>query len=368
MDAVWQQLQGVLGLWLVLAVGMALLSAALRSPRVKGWRGERRVRQWLARGLDAQHYHCLHDLTLRLADGSTTQIDHVVLSPYGIFVLETKHFKGWIWGSEHQQTWMQSLYRHRSSFQNPLRQNWRHLLAVAQVLQLGPEQLHSVVVFTGDTTFKTEMPPQVVQGRALIAYLQRWQTPVHTPEQVAQWRQSLQAQALPRNWATRRAHVAQLRQRHASATPVVSPQAAPSRMPVRPRQQPAPVQRTALAEAASSSAAPAVVALDIAQGPAPAPELPGADEALHNMWVRMLAHPPAMAPSNVVAPAPSGDRTSMASHGAPTVCPQCAAPTVARSLLEATGHTRYFVRCSHYPECRFLEAVEAVGENGSMRL
>ena len=41
MAAMWQQLHGVMGLWLLLAVGLALLSGVLRSARFKGWLGER---------------------------------------------------------------------------------------------------------------------------------------------------------------------------------------------------------------------------------------------------------------------------------------------------------------------------------------
>ncbi|MEG0318175.1 MAG: nuclease-related domain-containing protein [Comamonas sp.] len=105
MATVLQQVQGVLWMWVALAVGVTLLTGVLRSPRFKGWWGERKVQQWLARDLNPQHYHCVHNITLRLADGNTTQIDHVVVSPYGLFVLETKHMQGWIFGSEKQKKW-----------------------------------------------------------------------------------------------------------------------------------------------------------------------------------------------------------------------------------------------------------------------
>ena len=93
-------------MWLVLglAVFIALLSGFLRSAAFKGWWGEYLVRRWLAQDLDAQHYHCAHNVTVRRQDGSTSQIDHVVFSPYGVFVLETKHLQGWIFGGEKQRT------------------------------------------------------------------------------------------------------------------------------------------------------------------------------------------------------------------------------------------------------------------------
>ena len=42
-------------------------------------------------------YHLLNHVTLRLKDG-TTQIDHVLVSRFGVFVIESKDYKGWIFG------------------------------------------------------------------------------------------------------------------------------------------------------------------------------------------------------------------------------------------------------------------------------
>ena len=65
----------------------------MSSPDNVGKAGERRV----ARKLDwlPKEYTILNDIMLRTQYG-TTQIDHVVVSPYGIFVIETKNYKGWI--------------------------------------------------------------------------------------------------------------------------------------------------------------------------------------------------------------------------------------------------------------------------------
>ena len=42
-------------------------------------------------------YRCLHDLLLKY-EGYTVQIDHVVISEYGVIVIETKKFRGMIYG------------------------------------------------------------------------------------------------------------------------------------------------------------------------------------------------------------------------------------------------------------------------------
>jgi hypothetical protein len=52
----------------------------------------------------------LNDIYLPLDDGSTTQIDHVVVSPFGVFVIETKTYKGWIFGNPRDAQWTQALH------------------------------------------------------------------------------------------------------------------------------------------------------------------------------------------------------------------------------------------------------------------
>lgn len=68
-------------------------------------------------------YVRFHDVMLPTPDG-TTQIDHVFVSRFGVFVVETKNMAGWIFGSERGRRWTQVLPGGRkTSFQNPLRQN-----------------------------------------------------------------------------------------------------------------------------------------------------------------------------------------------------------------------------------------------------
>ena len=96
-------------------------------PRLRGAFGETLLAGVLRRRLDASIYHVLDDIYLPLDDGSTTQIDHVVVSPFGVFVIETKTYKGWIFGNPRDAQWTQVLHRRKSRFQNPLRQNFLHV-------------------------------------------------------------------------------------------------------------------------------------------------------------------------------------------------------------------------------------------------
>lgn len=138
-------------------------------------KAESAVRKMVVANFPAPEYHLLNNITLPFRDG-TTQIDHILISTKGVFVIETKHYAGWIFGEKAAKQWTQVLYKRKSKFQNPMRQNFLHLKALQQLLDFLPkEQIHSVVVFTGSAEFKTPMPAGVVPLQQLIDYLKKFQ-------------------------------------------------------------------------------------------------------------------------------------------------------------------------------------------------
>ncbi|MCP1618869.1 topoisomerase-like DNA binding C4 zinc finger protein [Pseudomonas sp. SLBN-26] len=194
-------------------IPLMILIGLLKSPLGKGYVGERLVRLFAHWQLDRQTYHRLHNVTLNTPDG-TTQIDHVFLSRYGIFVLETKNMSGWIFGSEQQAQWTQKLYKHSYKFQNPLRQNYKHLKALEATLGIAPEHLHSVITFVGGSTFKTAMPANVTEGIGFIRYIKSFQQPVFSDAQVATLVRTLQTGRRAPTLATHREHVQNLQRRN----------------------------------------------------------------------------------------------------------------------------------------------------------
>ncbi|SFM82631.1 nuclease-related domain-containing protein [Halopseudomonas yangmingensis] len=202
------QVWGMLA-WFIPAV---VLIGLLRSPWVKGIIGELLVRLFAHWQLDQQTYRRLHNVTLDTPDG-TTQIDHVFLSSYGIFVLETKNMRGWIFGSEKQAHWTQKLYKRTYKFQNPLRQNYKHLKALEATLGVNPEHLHSVISFVGGSTFKTDMPVNVTQGTGFIRYIKSFQQQVFSEADVDSMLQCLQTGRRAPTLATHREHVQNLKRR-----------------------------------------------------------------------------------------------------------------------------------------------------------
>ncbi|MCB1878082.1 MAG: NERD domain-containing protein [Chromatiales bacterium] len=179
----------------------------------KGFFGELVIRflGWV--GLDKTVYRRLHNVTIELPDG-TTQIDHVFVSRYGIFVVETKTLKGWIFGSERNATWTQKLYKQTFKFQNPLRQNYKHVKALEQVLGVDTRNIHSVVACAGSAELKTAMPDNVTVGYGYVRYIKRFQDLVWTDSEVDEIAGRLRSSRLAPTRETHRRHVAHLKERH----------------------------------------------------------------------------------------------------------------------------------------------------------
>jgi len=185
-------------------------------PRLRGAFGETLLAAVLRRKLDALLYHVLNDIYLPLDDGSTTQIDHVVVSPFGMFVIETKTYKGWIFGNPRDAQWTQVLHRRKSRFQNPLRQNYLHVQRLVRLMGLRTDVVHSVVAFSGEATFKTQLPPEVMHFADVADYILSFKTETIPPGDVEGIVAGIVRQDAAIPASVRKAHVANLRRRHGS--------------------------------------------------------------------------------------------------------------------------------------------------------
>lgn len=200
------QLMGTFWFLIPLVILAAVLKAVLKSAWFKGIMGEFIVNLSAKLFLDKQKYHLIKNVTLPTDDGST-QIDHVIVSKYGVFVIETKNMKGWIFGDPHQKTWTQKIYRHTSKFLNPLHQNYKHVKTLESLLDLNDHQLFSVVVFVGGCTFKTEMPDNVTYGRGYIRLIKSKTQAVLTESEVKEITNKIESGRLTSSFKTNREHV-----------------------------------------------------------------------------------------------------------------------------------------------------------------
>ncbi len=139
-------------LLIIFIVSMRIISS-LFGAKIKGFIGEYIVKKQLKK-LPLDKYRVINDVMLKTEEG-TTQIDHVVVSVYGVFVIETKHYKGWIHGKEFSQQWIQSIYSKKIKIPNPVKQNYGHVINIKKLLVDYPQiSIHSIVVFSGSAVLK----------------------------------------------------------------------------------------------------------------------------------------------------------------------------------------------------------------------
>jgi restriction system protein len=127
----------------------------------KGWLGEQGTNVMQRLVLNPKVYHAFYDVLVE-GESKQTQIDHIIVSKFGIFVIETKNRAGWIYGREGDDYWTVVLHGRKIKFQNPLRQNELHVNNFAHFFEIEPAKIFSVIVFWGDYEIKTQMPENVV--------------------------------------------------------------------------------------------------------------------------------------------------------------------------------------------------------------
>lgn len=135
--------------------------AKIFKPSVKGWVGETSMNLRLKLFLPDE-YHVINDIILPTESG-TTQIDHIVLSPYGIFVIENKNYTGVIYGHDKSQEWTQTFYRNKYKFMNPIHQNYAHVKAIESRLCNYPNvPVIPIIAFSNDCILKVRVNHHVV--------------------------------------------------------------------------------------------------------------------------------------------------------------------------------------------------------------
>lgn len=201
-------------LWWILGLCIFLSLWGIFKPRIKGKIGEWIVKRNISDEL-GDGYQDIHDLTFYDEYG-TTQIDHIIISPFGLFVIETKNYIGWIFANERQKVWIQQIYKNRYKFQNPLHQNYRHINVVTKLLKemIGPEHIHSLVVFQNGCEFKTDIPAGVFIGKTWIKHVRTFNQVILSELMCKRIRLKLENSALERSFKTNQKHIKSLKNKY----------------------------------------------------------------------------------------------------------------------------------------------------------
>ena len=149
----------------------------------KGKLGERSVSKRLKR-LDNNKYKVINDVILKTSRG-TSQIDHLVVSNYGIFVIETKNYQGWIVGSENTDNWQQIIYNKKNYFRNPIKQNYGHIKAIEENLKLNNKIKYiSIIVFMNGCDLKVNATTPVLYEHDLLKQIYKYKKQLLLEEEV----------------------------------------------------------------------------------------------------------------------------------------------------------------------------------------
>lgn len=157
------EVEGILWGLFFLAIGVLI---SIFTPKIRGWLGEKTVANSLE-GLPQDKYKIINNVMLRTERG-ISQIDHIVVSVYGIFVIETKNYSGQITGGENSEQWTKNVYGNKYSFRNPLRQNFGHVKALEGLLGLPEEMFIPIIAFSEEAELKVKTGKPVVYMSDLV--------------------------------------------------------------------------------------------------------------------------------------------------------------------------------------------------------
>ena len=200
-----------IGVFFILLVGKAAKKGAERRRNLKSQRscgtagrnrtkaeargdfGERQVSCYLA-DLPREDYEIFNDILIR--DRSfTTQIDHVIISRFGVFVLETKNVHGKIYGSENSEFWKQFFSggrrRHEYQLRNPIWQNEGHIKALQRLVFGSTIPIRGIVVFPPEAKLFITTKSPVLYMWDITGYIRQFQQEVLSSQQVEEFRERL---------------------------------------------------------------------------------------------------------------------------------------------------------------------------------
>lgn len=164
-------------LWAGVLIGIGLplsITAYMRYTKVQkakvcqGSNGERYIAKLLQELPEG--YRVLNDLLLKY-EGYTVQIDHVIVSEYGVFVIETKNFRGIIYGSAEKKRWVQINKGKKRLFYNPTIQNNRHRFVISRICKLPIEKVIPITVFVGKCKLYLEVVGRTILSKDLLPYI-----------------------------------------------------------------------------------------------------------------------------------------------------------------------------------------------------
>ena len=151
---------------IAIIVGIVGIVLCFTGNRVIGNFGERWTRQKLEQ-LPKDQYVVLNDIFIKSNYG-THQIDHVVVSPYGIFSIETKQYNGYITGNKYDKKWVRLYWGRVYYYENPIRQNYGHVKALSELLNIDDSKIFNIVCIPSTAKLNIEHDGELTRYDTLL--------------------------------------------------------------------------------------------------------------------------------------------------------------------------------------------------------
>lgn len=197
-----------LSIIILVLIAIGIIWLAFNKAKIKGKVGEMEVSTILAT-LSSNNYFTINNITLPSKYG-TTQIDHIVVSIYGIFVIETKNYKGLIYGGENAEKWTKNMWGTKYEFRNPIKQNYAHVKTLQQLLNLPMTSFIPIVVFSNSADISVQTDKAVITLFHLRGAITKHKTIMFTHEQVQNLSNKIRQAAIQEKGTNRR-HVENIR-------------------------------------------------------------------------------------------------------------------------------------------------------------
>lgn len=150
----------------VLLFGLFIVLVFFIRHKMPEWKGKYSEKLVYRKMLNLPDEYTIFNNLLFENNGYSTQIDHLVVSQYGVFVIETKGYKGWILGGEYSEKWTQNIYGNKFEFYNPIKQNDGHVRFLRHLLKSSVDiPFIPIVVFNNDAVLKVFVKDHIVINR-----------------------------------------------------------------------------------------------------------------------------------------------------------------------------------------------------------
>jgi len=185
LDTLFVYMQDYLFLLILLLV--ALISVRYVIPTVKKLFTKHfsyiAVNKYLMKHLSVSDYTLYSKISLPIPSGMA-DIDELVLSPYGIFVISCQPQTGRIYADTTSEVWTEQVGKNRNNFPNPNKQLPLKIAGVKQLFGI-EEHIHGLIVFDQEADFRTNMPNNVFQTGQLLSKIEHYDDAVFTLEQIS---------------------------------------------------------------------------------------------------------------------------------------------------------------------------------------